>query len=253
MRIIDLSVPLRNFSFDTQEQEIKYIDHNAIARRQSQVWGVEVDWLPNPGHHQSFEYVYLSSHAGTHIDAPSHYGSAPGGKIGRNVDEIPLEWCYGDGFLLDFAHIPPTQAITLGDARAELERIGYSVKAGDICLIRTGADRYINENRYRHMGAGITVELCHWLIDQGVMTIGTDSVTLDMPHYIMVEKMKAGDRSAWFPVHYVGREKEYLQIEKLGNLDQLPRPTGFKVACFPVKIEHGSGGWCRAVAIFEDL
>jgi kynurenine formamidase len=38
----------------------------------------------------------------------------------------------------------------------------------------------------------------------------------------------------------------------LANLDQLPRPFGFKVACFPVKLTGGSAGWSRVVAILED-
>ena len=41
--------------------------------------------------------------------------------------------------------------------------------------------------------------------------------------------------------HYVGRDKEYCQIKKLANLDQLP-PFGFRVACFPTKIKAGSVG-----------
>jgi kynurenine formamidase len=40
-------------------------------------------------------------------------------------------------------------------------------------------------------------------------------------------------------------------MEKLANLDKLP-PYGFKVACFPVKIEAASAGWTRAVAILAD-
>jgi kynurenine formamidase len=40
-------------------------------------------------------------------------------------------------------------------------------------------------------------------------------------------------------------------MEKLSNLDALP-PSGFRVACFPVKIEKASAGWTRAVAIIED-
>ena len=42
---------------------------------------------------------------------------------------------------------------------------------------------------------------------------------------------------------------EYCQIEKLANLERLPRPHGFYVSCLPVKIKGGSAGWCRAVAL----
>ena len=53
------------------------------------------------------------------------------------------------------------------------------------------------------------------------------------------------------PAHMVGREKEYCHIEKMANLDLIPRPDGFLVCCFPVKVERGSAGWVRAVALVE--
>jgi kynurenine formamidase len=237
---------------EVQEQEVRYVDHREFARRLAYMFGVQPQAIPVPGVHQSFEYVNLSSHAGTHVDAPSHYGPSKEGKIGRHIDEIPLEWCFAPGVKLDFSHIPPDVAIGVDDFKAELDRIGYTIRPLDIVMIRTGAECYIDDLKYREKGAGITAEACHWLLDQGVKVIGTDSVTLDQPHRIMAEKLNAGDTYAWFPVHYVGREREYLMIEKLNNLGRLPRPFGFKVAAFPVRIERGSGGWCRAVAIFDD-
>jgi cyclase len=60
------------------------------------------------------------------------------------------------------------------------------------------------------------------------------------------------DGSHIWPAHFAGIEREYCQIEKLGNLDQLP-PYGFTLSCLPVKIAGASAGWCRAVAILNDL
>jgi kynurenine formamidase len=51
--------------------------------------------------------------------------------------------------------------------------------------------------------------------------------------------------------HFVGKEKEYCQIEKLANLEKIPQPFGFKVAVFPIKVEGASAGWARPVAIIE--
>ena len=48
-------------------------------------------------------------------------------------------------------------------------------------------------------------------------------------------------RGVW-EAHFAGIEKEYCQIEKLANLDQIPRPTGFKVSCLPVKVQGASAG-----------
>ena len=80
--------------------------------------------------------------------------------------------------------------------------------------------------------------------------IGIDAWGLDRAVDVMVEDAKAGRAQVW-ESHLLGREKEYLQIERLANLDQLPSPTGFTVYAFPFKLERASAGWARVVAIFE--
>ena len=59
------------------------------------------------------------------------------------------------------------------------------------------------------------------------------------------------DASIIWEGHKAGAEIGYCHMEKLSNLDALPS-HGFKVACFPVKIEKASAGWTRAVAIIEN-
>jgi kynurenine formamidase len=58
-------------------------------------------------------------------------------------------------------------------------------------------------------------------------------------------------RVVW-PAHFAGITKEYCHIEKLANLDKIPKPHGFKVAVFPIKIKGASAGWARPVAIIEE-
>jgi kynurenine formamidase len=60
---------------------------------------------------------------------------------------------------------------------------------------------------------------------------------------------RTGDGRYIWPAHFAGITREYCQIEKLANLDRLPRPHGFYVSCLPVKIDRASAAWCRAVAI----
>jgi kynurenine formamidase len=67
----------------------------------------------------------------------------------------------------------------------------------------------------------------------------------------MAQEAKEGRVQFW-EAHLVGRKKEYCQIEKLCNLDQIPKPFGFKVSAFPVNIANGSAGWSRVVAIIEE-
>lgn len=63
---------------------------------------------------------------------------------------------------------------------------------------------------------------------------------------------RTGDGRVVWEAHFAGITREYCQIEKLANLDAVPKPYGFKVACFPVKIKGASGGWARVVAFVEE-
>src|SRR5262249_8099722 len=77
-----------------------------------------------------------------------------------------------------------------------------------------------------------------------------DAYTLDRPFTSMTADFRrTGDGRYIWPAHFAGITREYCQIEKLANLDQVPAPAGFRVSCFPVKIEGAGAGWCRAVAI----
>jgi kynurenine formamidase len=82
--------------------------------------------------------------------------------------------------------------------------------------------------------------------------IGTDAWSLDRPPLYMGRDFVAtGDPAHLWPAHFVGREREYCQIEKLAHLGDLPAATGFTVVCFPVLIERASAGWTRAVALLD--
>jgi kynurenine formamidase len=85
------------------------------------------------------------------------------------------------------------------------------------------------------------------------VVIGIDAYTLDRPFASMVADYKrTGDGRFIWPAHFAGIERAYCQIEKLANLDLLPRPHWFRVSCLPVKIKGASAGWCRAVALVPE-
>jgi kynurenine formamidase len=150
-------------------------------------------------------------------------------------------------------HKPQGSGITVGDLKAALKKIHYKLKPGDIICLQTGADKYWGTRDFSSYGCGLIRESTLWLIEQGIRVIGTDAWGLDRPFYAIREEfMKTKDRSIIWCAHYVGIDKEYCQIEKLANLDKLPRPYGFKIACFPIKIRGASGAWTRVAAIFEE-
>jgi kynurenine formamidase len=91
-----------------------------------------------------------------------------------------------------------------------------------------------------------------YLLERGVRITGTDAWSWDAPFDFTQGRVAAtGDYSLVWEGHKAGRERAYCHLEKLHNLEALPA-TGFKIACFPVKIRGASAGWTRAVAILSE-
>lgn len=251
-KIIDLSVPLHNGTFDGMLLDVHYITHEENGRRWALRYGVEVDDLPF-GHGSSSEQIHLVSHCGTHIDAPYHYAPVDSrGRPMRRIDQLELEHFFSDAFCLDFTHKKPAERISAAEVEEALKKIRYTVKPGDIALIHTGATKHCDSPRFLDIQPGMTRESIFCLVDKGVKVIGIDAWGMDIPFSAMAKELKEGIKGTFWQAHFAGKEKEYFQIEKLANLDKLPRPHGFMVACFPIRIERASGAWCRAVAIFEE-
>jgi kynurenine formamidase len=251
-KIIDLSLPIVSFGWEPGDVKIYRYDHDEGSRFVGGPLGLSPSDFPN-GSGPAFEEMVVHTHAGTHLDAPWHYGPTVEGKPAKTIDEVPLEWCYGDGVIIDVRHRKAGEYITLNDIKAGLDKIKYKLKAGDIVLIMTGADKRWAYSDYPNICPGMSSEATGWIIDQGVKVIGIDAFGFDRPFKKMAEDYKNGVKNALWPSHHdVGRRKEYCHIEKLANLDKIPKPYGFKVACFPVKISKAGAGWCRAVAIIEN-
>ena len=116
-------------------------------------------------------------------------------------------------------------------------------------MIRTGAaDHFATDPAFPDLSLALERKAFSWLLDQGVRVIGCDAESLDGPVAPMLEALRAGRHGDFFPIHYAGREREFCLIHKM-NLSGLPRPHGFKVAAFPVKLESCGAAWTRAVAL----
>lgn len=256
LKIIDLSVPLSPEVKEPTPPSIHYNNHEEGAEeaiRELKKFGLNLtksDFYR--GKLWATEVVNASTHAGTHVDAPYHYGETSDGKPAKTIDQIPLEWFYGDGVLFDFADKEKGYGITVDDFKAQLKEMEYQLKPRDIVLVRTGADKHLYEPDYAFCSAGVTAEATRWLVDQGIVVVGTDAWGWDIPLDVQVMNyLKDPKNNRIWDAHLAGLEKEYCQIEKLANLDQIPKRHGFKVCCFPVKIENASGAWARPVAIIE--
>jgi kynurenine formamidase len=201
----------------------------------------------------AWENISLSTHYGTHLDAPYHYTPSFHEQPSLTIDQIPLEYCFSDGVVLDCREKKADENVTVEDLKKALAKINYQLKPKDIVLIMVVGDTLRGSREYIFSYPGISPEALDWLIERGIKIIGVDSWGLDRSMKGMIgDYLKTKDKNVLWPAHIKGREKEFFHIERLINLEEIPVPFGFKVACFPIKIKNASAGWCRAVAIIED-
>lgn len=256
-RIIDLSIAIENdlpSDPEIMRPAITYSDHTIGAKDMQEFFpGLEADHLPG-GLGWAAEHVSLTTHSGTHLDAPYHYHpTMDNGRRALGIDEVPLEWCFSDGVLLDFSYKADGDGISAEDVKRELERIEYDIKPLDIVLIKTGADQAWGSPEYLVKGAGMTRESTLYILNQGVKVVGIDAWSWDRPLPFQAEEFKKnGDSSIIWEAHFAGIEMGYCHLEKLANIGAIDRPHGFQVCCFPVKIKAASAGWTRAVAIVDN-
>lgn len=252
-KMIDLSVPLMSGIHSDPPMflpEIDYVDHKAGAVQLAVSFtGVQPGDLPQ---HEGWavEFVRMSTHAGTHMDAPYHYHShMEDGTASKTIDEIPLEWCIGPGVKLDFRHFPDGYVVTAQDIRAELNRIGHVLAAGDIVLVNTAAGGRYGQPDFLSSGCGMGREATLFLTGCGVHVVGTDAWSWDAPFCHTAETVRqTRDVSLIWEGHFAGSVRPYCQIEKLANLVRLPA-RGFTVISLPVKVYKASAGWTRTIAI----
>ncbi|GAA2719547.1 MULTISPECIES: cyclase family protein [Streptomyces] len=259
MRIVDLSSPVDagGFEPDPVVHEVMSPREGALHMRDEmrQHFGIDFDPddLPD-GEFLSLDRLSLTTHTGTHVDAPSHYGSriTYGTGVPRHIDAMPLEWFLAPGVVLD---VRGREAGVVGadDLRKELARIGHVLAPSEIVLLHTGAADRSGTSSYFTDFVGLDAGAIAFLLDEGIRVVGTDAFSLDAPFGWIIQRYReSGDADVLWPAHVAGRHREYCQIERLAGLADLPAPHGFQVACFPVKVAGAGAGWARAVALVND-
>ena len=265
MKIIDLSLPIDEKAFEVHKVDIERVTHKAGVEKFNRViMGktlsgklkyllgkriLKASDLPDE-EFLSLEIVHSPVHVGTHLDYSFHYGTKSEGRASKTADEIPLEYCYQDALRLDLRHKKPAEVITVADIEQALNKIDYNLKPLDIVLLWTGADKFYGTPKYFTDYPGVDTSAIDYFIDRGIKIFGTDTMGIDRPYRFMLkEYLDSKDISKFYPTHFYGRKREFIHIERLGNLESLPSATGFKIICFPVRIKQTGAAWARVVAI----
>jgi kynurenine formamidase len=253
MRIVDLSAPISPSPQSVPEllrTEIQFADHAAGAAQIAEMFAVGHELLRDGEGWAIETLTRLGTHNSTHLDAPYHYNSTIAGQPAQTIDQLPLDWFFRPGVVLDFHHRADGQTIEVADLEDALGTVGHALAEREIVLIRTGRDAYYGQADYMSRGPGVSAPATRWLYDRGVRVMGIDAWGWDRPlHLQAAEALASRSAGIFWAAHQV--DLAYSQIERLANLDRLP-PSGFTVACFPLRLIGASGAPARVVAILDE-
>src|SRR6202162_4646698 len=226
MKIVDLSRELHHRS-------MTYPGHPPVIHG---VWKNHEDALADSGNVYGLSSMFISmpDHAGTHIDAPRHFG-----KSGIPINQYPLEKCIVPGICIDLRHIAPRAEITPSDLEAAVKKAGVGVPKGGTVLLCTGHhERTFPSRAYSTDNSGVNVAATEWLAKQGIVHFGIDSMR---PGPIGVVNSLG---------HQACLELDITHMESLCNLEALIGKGEFRFIGLPLKWRGGTGSPPRAVRGF---
>ena len=180
----------------------------------------------------------LCDHVSTHIDAVYHFNR---NRPDLTVERIGLETLITPGAWIDLSSVPPRTHITLPHVQRALSGAGVTLRPGMTLLCYTGASKHWDDPvRFNSEYPGFDEEASRWLLDQGLVNVGTDAPSTDNP---------ADTR---YPNHLVHGERCVPHTEILANIHRIPRHTGFSVMILPLRFEGLTGSPVRALALWTD-
>jgi arylformamidase len=174
--------------------------------------------------------LHLYSHAGTHMDAQTHFAAGPG-----TIDVTPLDRCMGPAWVVNLEGIPDKTLITV----AHLGDVVSHFQPGDSLLLSTGWSKHVdNPQHYRDNFPRISEELARWCVEYQVNVLGVEPPSV----------ADVNDMEELTLIHQILLGANITIVEGLTGLNVLTQDKVFFVAA-PLKIEGGDGCPCRAFAI----
>lgn len=174
----------------------------------------------------NLELLLLSSHSGTHLDAPRHFLDGSGG-----IDSIPADR------LVTYAVLIRTKGrtVTKRDVVAFEAEYG-SIPAGRAVVFATGWSRDTGRKDYFAKNPGISVSAAEYIAGKEVSLVGIDSPSIDP------------GASKKFPAHRVLLGRGIPILENLVNLEELDGPA-FILIALPLRLKNATGSPVRAIAL----
>lgn len=187
-----------------------------------------ITWADKKSDGYNLELIFLSSHSGTHLDAPFHFIDG-----GFTIDKIPLERLVSNAVLCKLKK-GPDETITRKDI-VEFETKNGKIRPGASVIFQTGWYRRLEQKDYFTKNPGLSDSAAKHLVLRKVGLVGIDSPSID-----------AGKDSK-FSAHHVLLKKGILILENLCNLEKI-KGNSFKLVVLPLKLKGATGSPVRAIA-----
>ena len=172
------------------------------------------------------EVIFMSTHTGTHMDAPSHFINGV-----SSIDKIPINRFISRSILVKI-----TKASDELITAAEIEALNVKILEGDSVVFSTSWENEVDKEFYFNHSPGLSEDAAEYLINKKVNAVCIDSPSID----------RGSDNN--FPVHKLLLNKEILIVENLCNLGKIDSQN-FTLIMIPLKLSGASGSPIRAIAI----
>jgi arylformamidase len=189
-----------------------------------------ITWTKMDVHNYDSEVIFMSTHTGTHMDAPSHFASNA-----SSIDKISVNRFISKAILINIKK-GSNQLITT----SEIESSNVRIMDGDSIVFSTSWEKEVDKDHFFSDSPGLSEDAAKYLINKKVNAVCIDSPSID----------RGSDNS--FPVHKILLSKEILVVENLCNLNKL-KTQYFTMVMTPLKLSGASGSPIRAIAIDKNF
>lgn len=188
-----------------------------------------ISWATNEDDGYNLELIFLSSHSGTHIDAPFHFI-----ENGLKIDKIPLKRLVTDAVLCRIKK-GADKAITKQDI-IEFENKHGKLQPNSTLIFATGWHKNLLKKYYFTKNPGLSIFAAKYLVKKKISLVGIDSPSIDL------------GLDSRFLVHHQLLDNGILILENLCNLEKISG-VHFKLVVLPLKLKGATGSPVRAIAL----
>ena len=190
-----------------------------------------IEWETIAKDGYNLELLFLSSHTGTHIDAPFHFV-----KNGKKIHEILPERLVNEANLIKIRK-KANQAIVKADIQ-KFEKEHGQIKSGTAIVFWTGWQKNLEKEFYFSKNPGLNSSAANYLVSKKINLVGIDSPSIDL-----------GSDSK-FLVHHILAKNNILIVENLANLEKI-NSNKFHLITAPLKLKNATGSPIRALGFVD--